>query len=428
MVRLEAVRAWTRRGVKDHGCQPLLDALNDQSMHVVLAALDALGDVCRDDGAITARLASEARTPRPQGPWQREAHAFVALAKRDRERAAISMLTFAMHTTWQVRMYAARAAAIVDDVAVLTRLASDAEDNVAEAALTPLRRLIGAESDRAVHRRPEPADANRSSEAPCARTKSSARRRWRSTRRDADTGARRRARRRPRTHQRRTLRDVARHAARAHRPSGPARLAAQVVDADAAPQGHRSRRSRSAAADVITQWTGKVVGDRHAAPEVRPTYRRPRTLADRVRVSFEMDSGRRSTSSSMLVGGAAGAHAVPGGRADRLLQRPDVPSRRAELRHSGRQPGRQRVLRRLPLHARRSGPRCTNAAPSASRLAGPTPATRRSSSTSSITPAWTSTTRCSAASARGMTVVDEISGRRSHRPGQILPPTDNCGG
>ncbi len=53
MVRLEAVRAWTRRGVKEHGCQPLLEALNDQSMHVVLVALDALGDVCRDDAAIT---------------------------------------------------------------------------------------------------------------------------------------------------------------------------------------------------------------------------------------------------------------------------------------------------------------------------------------------------------------------------------------
>ena len=148
MVRLEAVRAWTRRGVKEHGCQPLLDALNDPSMHVVLGALDALGDVCRDDAAITARMASEARTPRPNGRWQREMHAFVALAKRDRERAAISMLVFAMHQTWQVRMYTARAAAIIDDVAVLTRLASDPEDNVAEAAL-----LAAAPADRRRQRR-----------------------------------------------------------------------------------------------------------------------------------------------------------------------------------------------------------------------------------------------------------------------------------
>ncbi len=148
IVRLEAVRAWARRGVKDHGCQPLLDALGQPERdHVVLVAFDLLGDVCRNDESITVRLASEARTPRPLGTWQREMHAFVSLAKRDRERASISLLPLAMHQTWQVRMYAARAAAIIDDVAVLTRLAADAEDNVAEATLAPLRRLAGAESD-----------------------------------------------------------------------------------------------------------------------------------------------------------------------------------------------------------------------------------------------------------------------------------------
>ncbi len=68
MVRLEGVRAWARRGVKTHGCQPLLDALNDQSLHVVVGALDALGDACRDETAITSRMASESRTPAPQGP------------------------------------------------------------------------------------------------------------------------------------------------------------------------------------------------------------------------------------------------------------------------------------------------------------------------------------------------------------------------
>ena len=60
MVRLEAVRAWARRGVKDHGCQPLVDALGDKSTNVVLLALDSLGDACRDDESVTVRLASEA--------------------------------------------------------------------------------------------------------------------------------------------------------------------------------------------------------------------------------------------------------------------------------------------------------------------------------------------------------------------------------
>src|SRR5262249_27688751 len=82
MVRLEAVRGWARRAVRDHGCQPLLDALNDDSLHVVLAALDALADSCTKDDAITDRLVSESRTPPPQGSWQRQAHAFVAMAKR----------------------------------------------------------------------------------------------------------------------------------------------------------------------------------------------------------------------------------------------------------------------------------------------------------------------------------------------------------
>jgi cyclophilin family peptidyl-prolyl cis-trans isomerase/HEAT repeat protein len=147
MVRYEAVRAWTRRAVKQHGCQPLIDALNDQNLHVVLTALDALGDQCLDDQNITDRLTAEARTPPSIGPWQREAHAFLALAKRSPDRAGVAMTTFAMHTNWQVRMYAARAAAAVDDVLMLTRLASDPEDNVADAALPALRKRTGSNSD-----------------------------------------------------------------------------------------------------------------------------------------------------------------------------------------------------------------------------------------------------------------------------------------
>jgi cyclophilin family peptidyl-prolyl cis-trans isomerase/HEAT repeat protein len=147
IVRYEGVRAWTRRAAGSHGCIPLIEALGDKSLHVVLAAIDALGDQCRDDEVITIRIASEARTPLPMGRWQREAHAFVALAKRAPERASIGLMTFAMHNVWQVRMYAARAAAILDSVGVLARLAADPEDNVAEAALAPLRKRIGDASD-----------------------------------------------------------------------------------------------------------------------------------------------------------------------------------------------------------------------------------------------------------------------------------------
>ena len=62
-VRLEAVRAWARREAREHGCGPLVDALTDASMHVVLEAIDLLGGHCQSDEAITDRITAGARTP-----------------------------------------------------------------------------------------------------------------------------------------------------------------------------------------------------------------------------------------------------------------------------------------------------------------------------------------------------------------------------
>jgi cyclophilin family peptidyl-prolyl cis-trans isomerase len=146
-VRVEAVRSWARRAAADHGCVPLVEALSDPDLHVVLAALDALGDQCTEDEAVTVRVTSESRTPPGVGRWQREAHAFVALAKRSPARARVGMNFFARHDSPYVRMYAARAAAAMDDVETLQRLAVDQDDNVVEAALPALRRRLGAESD-----------------------------------------------------------------------------------------------------------------------------------------------------------------------------------------------------------------------------------------------------------------------------------------
>ena len=140
-VRYEAVRAYARREAASRGCQPLVDVIRDTSLHVALAALDALGQSCPTDDAITDRLVAESRTPPPIGSWHREAHAFVALAKRAPERAVISMPAFRQHTVWQVRMYAARAAEAMKDVPTLQILAQDSTDNVVEAALGPLRKL-----------------------------------------------------------------------------------------------------------------------------------------------------------------------------------------------------------------------------------------------------------------------------------------------
>ena len=142
-VRYEAVRSYARTHAKSDGCAPLTDTLNDSNPHVALAAIDAVGEACRGDDVVTLRMVSEARTPPSKGSWHREAHALVALARLSPTHAEIPLRSQARHPVWQVRMYAARAAAVLDDVQTLERLAEDDNDNVREATLAPLKRLKG---------------------------------------------------------------------------------------------------------------------------------------------------------------------------------------------------------------------------------------------------------------------------------------------
>jgi len=150
LVRYEAVQSYAKKSVATHACGPLLEALQDDSLHVVLAALDALGTACPKDEDVTTTVAAEARPAPAVGAWQREAHAFVALAKRDRDRAQIVMQAFVMHPVWHVRLYAAKAAAAMEDVVRLERLSEDSNDNVREATLAPLRKLKGDRADETI--------------------------------------------------------------------------------------------------------------------------------------------------------------------------------------------------------------------------------------------------------------------------------------
>lgn len=149
IVRYEALQAYLRRGVQAGGCQPISDKLSDDDTHVMLAAIDALGGQCKDDSDITTRLVAEAVTP-SNANWHRPTHAFLALAKRAPDRAAASMDAFATHPNWWVRMYAARAAAAMEDTVWLDKLSGDVNDNVREATLIPLRRLKHFDADAAI--------------------------------------------------------------------------------------------------------------------------------------------------------------------------------------------------------------------------------------------------------------------------------------
>ena len=147
IVRIEAFRAWGRQEVRMNGCTRIYDALKDPSTPVVLAAIDVLADQCKDDINAVDRMTVEARTP-PENEWHVAAHALVALARIGPRRVFIPLLgSHIQHQTWQVRMYAARAAAMTDELSALERLAYDREDNVREAILGPLRRLKGDEAE-----------------------------------------------------------------------------------------------------------------------------------------------------------------------------------------------------------------------------------------------------------------------------------------
>jgi len=177
-VRYEGLRGYARRLRSQEGCVPILTAVEDTDAHVALLAIDLLGQGCRGVGAaatenapVATLLAEIARsTPglpdpgsvrsadrdgvnepiaaaissaAPPVAWHRGAHALVSLARLRPADAATLLPAFALHPTWQVRMYAARAAGTVGAVDTLEQLVQDPRPNVATAALSGLRANLG---------------------------------------------------------------------------------------------------------------------------------------------------------------------------------------------------------------------------------------------------------------------------------------------
>lgn len=140
-VRLEALRGWGRQLQKTN-CAPVRAALNDSNPHVRFQAIDQLGAGCpASEGALTELVElADAAGAQPR-TWHAPAHALVSLARTQPAEAAKALPAFAAHGTWQVRMYAARAAGTLADTATLTALMGDTVDNVREAALTALVEL-----------------------------------------------------------------------------------------------------------------------------------------------------------------------------------------------------------------------------------------------------------------------------------------------
>ena len=141
-VRLEALRGWGRH-LQARDCPPVLAAVADPSTHVALQAIDLLGAGCSAATPVVPTLVKAADTlPAGAGAtWHRSAHAIVSLARVAPADTRTLLPRFVGHPTWQVRMYAARAAGQMPAIETLVRLGADAHDNVREAALDELSRL-----------------------------------------------------------------------------------------------------------------------------------------------------------------------------------------------------------------------------------------------------------------------------------------------
>ena len=147
-VRYRALNARTE-------CAALGFMMTDIAWPVRLRAADLLRAECAPDEAIATSLRGwiDALPPIRMGrapgtaSWHAAAHAIVALARLRPDEARERLFRIAAHPQWQVRMYAASAAAAMGDHGRLRTFARDTNDNVKEVAITGLAKLTGHADD-----------------------------------------------------------------------------------------------------------------------------------------------------------------------------------------------------------------------------------------------------------------------------------------
>ena len=135
-------------------CGALRAALADASWLVRLRATDLVTAACASDEPVATILrdwidglpADASRRPANGVSWHGAAHAVIALARVRPFEASPRVRELATHRQWQVRMYAARAAAVLSDSVTLRRLARDADAIVQETAIEALGALTPADT------------------------------------------------------------------------------------------------------------------------------------------------------------------------------------------------------------------------------------------------------------------------------------------
>ncbi|MGE3958010.1 MAG: peptidylprolyl isomerase [Vicinamibacterales bacterium] len=149
MVRTEALRTLRLRDARSV-CGPALTSASDPDTSVAMVAIDQLAGCAGTAGVIEYLTASVADLGDAEVPrnWHRAAHALVAMATAAPEQARTVLPRFTGAKVWQLRMYAARAAAILRERQALEGLTRDSDDNVVEAAIVGLSAVAGHDADR----------------------------------------------------------------------------------------------------------------------------------------------------------------------------------------------------------------------------------------------------------------------------------------
>jgi cyclophilin family peptidyl-prolyl cis-trans isomerase len=136
-------------------CGALRAALADSVWHVRLRAAGLAAPACGADSAFVRVLSGWAdslpRDTRRRAAggvsWHAGAHAAVALARIAPGQARARLGRLATHDDWHVRLYAARAAALLADTARLRAFARDPDGNVREAAIDALSKMMAHDAD-----------------------------------------------------------------------------------------------------------------------------------------------------------------------------------------------------------------------------------------------------------------------------------------
>jgi len=147
IVRFAALQAYGRHVLPTDGCDLLLGATHDSDPNIGLLAIDLLGRACDGDASVIAALMGLADSLPERGAWHKAAHALTSLARLAPVPTQMLLPRFAGHTSWWVRVYAARAAVAAGSMEYLERLASDNNDNVRQAAITGIAELVQHEAD-----------------------------------------------------------------------------------------------------------------------------------------------------------------------------------------------------------------------------------------------------------------------------------------